>query len=84
MPTPSPRDAAIAGRTLVVVDDGLGVAPHLATRLAAGGADVQVVAASARIARPDVHGLIDLPGLRFVSALSWPVRTMSAAAKAAG
>jgi len=63
VPTPSPRDAAIAGRTLVVVDDGLGVAPHLATRLAAGGADVQVVAASDRIARPDVHGLIDLTGL---------------------
>ena len=63
VPTPSPRDAAIAGRTLVVVDDGLGVAPHLAPRLAAGGADVQGVAASDRIARPDVHGLIDLTGL---------------------
>jgi malonyl CoA-acyl carrier protein transacylase len=63
VPTPSPRDAAVAGHTLIVVDDGLGVAPHLATRLAAGGADVQVVAAGDRIARPDVHGLIDLSGL---------------------
>ncbi|MBK9032322.1 MAG: SDR family NAD(P)-dependent oxidoreductase [Myxococcales bacterium] len=57
------RVPTVAGRNVTVVDDGLGVAVNLASRLAADGADVTVVAPGDRGARPDVDGLIDLSGL---------------------
>ncbi|MEZ4402977.1 MAG: SDR family NAD(P)-dependent oxidoreductase [Kofleriaceae bacterium] len=63
VPPATAQPNAFAGRNLVVVDDGLGVAPRLAARLAADGADVEVVAPGARLARPELHGLIHLSGL---------------------
>ena len=62
-PSPTPRAAAFAGRTMIVVDDGLGVASALASRLSADGAAVQVIGPGERATGTVPHDLVHLAGL---------------------
>lgn len=62
-PSATPRAAAFAGRTMIVVDDGLGVAPALASRLSADGAAVQVIGPGERATGAAHQSLIHLAGL---------------------